>query len=310
MSKQIRVFASATVANVSCGFDVLGFAIDQPGDEITVRLREEPGVVIKSITGDEGRLPRDPQKNTAGVSVKKYLEHIGFDRGVEIELYKGIPIGSGLGSSATSAVAGVFGVNALLGKPLEREELLPFAREGERVASGTAHADNIAPSLLGGFTLIRSYDPLDVVKLKIPAQLYCSVVLPELEVQTKMAREILQDQIPLNKAVVQWGNLAGFIAGLTTSDYDLIGRSLQDVIIEPERSKLIPGFETVKQAALEAGALGCGISGSGPSLFALTIDKQTAGKVGEAMKSAFLRKQIRSRVYVSGINQHGPVILS
>lgn len=309
MKESIKVFAPATVANVSCGFDVLGFAVDAPGDEVILRKTAGPGLKIKSITGDEGRLTKDPLKNTVGVSISNFLYKIGSDQGIEIELNKKMPLGSGLGSSAASSVAGVFAVNELLGRPLTQEELLPFAMEGERIACGSAHADNVAPSLIGGFVLIRSYSPLDVVKIPTPSDLYATLIHPHIEVQTKDARSILKKQIQLKDAVIQWGNVGGLIAGLMLSDYGLIGRSMQDVIVEPVRSILIPGFEEVKQSALDAGALGCGISGSGPSLFALCTSETTAQNVARAMTSAFDSISIGNDIFVSKINHNGPVIL-
>lgn len=307
--ESIKVFAPATVANVACGFDILGFAVDNPGDEVILKFRSKPGVVITDIQGDEGRLPRDAERNTVGVSVNYFLKHLGSDRGIEISLNKKMPLGSGLGSSAASAVAGVFAVNKLLGSPMKQEELLPFAMEGERIACGSPHADNVAPSLLGGFVLIRSYDPIDVIKIPTPSQLYCTIIHPHVEVQTKDARNILRKNIPLTDAIIQWGNVAGLIAGLTQADYGLIGRSMQDVIVEPVRAILIPGFYEVKQSALDAGAIGCGISGSGPSLFALSKTQRIAEVVGEKMKNAFKAINIDSEVYVSKINHSGPVIL-
>jgi homoserine kinase len=309
MKESIKVFAPATVANVSCGFDVLGFAVENPGDEVILKLKSAPGIKISKITGDEGRLSKDPEKNTAGVSVQKFLSHIGSKQGIEISLNKKMPLGSGLGSSAASAVAGVFAINQLMGTPMSQEDLLPFAMEGERLACGSAHADNVAPSLMGGFVLIRSYDPLDIIKIPTPKNLFCTIIHPQVEVQTKDARDILRKKILLKDAVIQWGNVGGLIAGLMKSDYDLIGRSMQDVIVEPIRSILIPGFDEVKESAKQAGALGCGISGSGPSIFALSKDEKTARKVGENMQLVFNKLKIGSEVYVSKINNSGPQIL-
>lgn len=307
--ESIKVFAPATVANVACGFDVLGFAVDSPGDEIILKLKSTPGVKIAKITGDGGRLPKEAERNTAGVAVQRFLSHINSNQGIEISLNKKMPLGSGLGSSAASAVAGVFAANQLMGMPMKQEDLLPFAMEGERIACGSAHADNVAPSLLGGFVLVRSYDPLDVIRIPTPKELFCTIIHPQVEVQTKDARDILRKQIPLRDAVVQWGNVAGLIAGLMMSDYDLIGRSMHDVIIEPVRSILIPGFDQVKQNAMDAGAIGGGISGSGPSIFALSKDEKTARKAGEQMKKVFDGLNIGSEVYVSRINHSGPQVI-
>lgn len=304
------MFAPATVANVACGFDIFGFAVEYPGDEIQLTRRDKPGIEITNIIGDEGRLPRQAERNTAGFAMLNYLKHIGrTDVGVEVVLTKKMPLGSGMGSSAASAVAGVFAINELLGRPLETIELLPFAMEGERLASGSAHADNVGPSLLGGFVVVRSYHPLDVIKIDTPASLFCTLVHPDVEVNTKDARFILKNEVSLKNTIIQMGNVAGLMAGLMKPDYGLISRSLVDVIIEPVRAILIPEFNEVKQAALDSGALGCSISGSGPSLFALSRDRQTAERAGAAMQQAFLTAGITSEIYVSGINTQGPKVL-
>lgn len=309
MPESIKVYAPATVANVTCGFDVLGFAVNNPGDEVELKLTEKPGVVIKKITGDNGRLSLDPQKNTAGISIYRYLKHYGIEKGVEITLHKKMPLGSGLGSSAASTVAGVFAISKLLGRNESALDLLPFAMEGELIACGSAHADNVAPALFGGFVLVRSYDPLDVVKIPTPESLYATIIHPQIEVETKDARNILPRMIPLKDAIVQWGNVGGLIAGLMLKDYGLIGRSLQDVIVEPKRAILLPGFYEAKHEALEAGALGGGISGSGPSIFQLSTNEATAHKVGHAMQSVYKELGIGSEVYVSQVNTAGPQVL-
>lgn len=310
MRDSIRVFAPATVANVNCGFDVLGFAVDQPGDEVILRRSSKPGLQITQITGDDGRLSLQPEENTVTVSMLQYLQkHAQPDLGLEVELHKKMPFGSGLGSSAASTVAGVFAINQLLGAPLSQEALLPFAMEGERVACGAAHADNVGPSLLGGFVLIRSYAPLDVVQIPPPAGLWCSVVHPKIEIKTKDARDILRSRVLMRDAVSQWGNLAGLIAGLYTEDFGLISRSLQDVIVEPIRAVLIPGFGQVKEAALRAGALGAGISGSGPSVFSLYATEAAAREGGLQMQHAFTKTNITSECFTSPVNPHGPIIL-
>lgn len=299
----IRVFAGATVANVACGFDILGFSLEAPGDEVTAEISAGKGVTIRAITGDEGRLPLDPEKNSAGLSVLKFLEHLQAREGISLSLHKRMPLGSGLGSSAASAAAALFAANALFGAPLTPRELIPFAMEGERVACGAAHADNVAPALLGGFVLIRSYDPLDVVELEVPGELHAAVCHPHLEVKTADARRILRPEIKLKSAVRQWGNVAGLIAGLYREDYQLISRSLEDVIIEPARSGLIPGFTAVKDAALANGALGCSISGSGPSIFSLCRGKEVAQLVAESMAAAFGTIGVGSETFVSAINK-------
>ncbi len=306
----IKVFAPATVANVTCGFDVLGFAVEQPGDEIIIKKTNKPGIRITDIFGDGGRLSREPEENVATFPIIKYLEKAEINQGFDISLHKKMPFGSGLGSSAASAVAGIFGINTLMGLDLDINELLRFAMEGERLASGSAHADNVAPSLLGGFVLIRSYDPLDVIKIDIPENLYATIIHPDIEINTKDARNILKKSVPIKSAIRQWGNVGGLIAGLTMGNYDLISRSMEDVIIEPIRSMLIPGFDAVKAAALENDALGCGISGSGPSIFALSKSPKTAEIVAKAMQTQFDAIEISSQIYISKINNQGPVILS
>ncbi len=309
MRDSIKVFAPASVANVTCGFDILGFAVDQPGDEITLKKSDSGKVSILQITGDGGALPMDADKNTCSVVIKMFLNDLGIDTGIDIYLDKKMPLGSGLGSSAASSVAAICAINELLGKPKKLEELLPYAMEGERVACGAAHADNVAPGLYGGFVLIRSYDPLDVIKLKTPDKLYATLVHPHIEVQTKDAREILRKRIYFKDSVKQSGNVAGLIAGLLTSDYGLISRSMHDYIVEPTRSILIPGYNEVKDAVMDLGALGAGISGSGPSIFALSKDKITAEKIALKMKSVYAGFRIESETYVSKINQAGPKIL-
>ncbi len=308
--KQIRVFAPATVANVACGFDVLGFALNEPGDEVIMQTNDSEEVTISKIIGDDGKLPLNANKNTAGVVVKQYLEHIGSKQGIDIQLQKRMPLGSGLGSSAASAVASLFAVNELLGSPLTRQELLPFAMEGERIACGAAHADNVAPALLGGFVLVRSYAPLDVVSIPFPKDLVATVVHPQIEIRTEDARSILKKSILLKDAIQQWGNIGGLIAGLIQEDYALIKRSLQDVIIEPVRSLLIPSFDKVKKAALDSGALGCSISGSGPSIFALSTSLATAGEIASAMRKELKMIGIDCDVYISPINKVGPRVIS
>jgi homoserine kinase len=307
--EKVKVFAPASVANVSCGFDVMGFALEQPGDVIVAQKKSNPGIHISKVTGENGVLPTSVDENTAGVAAQKLLDYLGSDQGIELEIHKKMPLGSGLGSSAASSVGAVVAVNRLLGEPCELTGLLPFAAEGERVACGAAHLDNVAPSLLGGFTLIRSQDPPDVIELECPNPLFATVVHPHIEIKTKDTRNILHQNVSLKKAVTQWGNVGGLVAGLLKGDYDLISRSLVDVIIEPVRSVLIPGFKEVKNAAIEAGALGSGISGSGPSIFALSSSENKAAEIAEAMKQAFNDTGLENEVYVSSINKQGPMIL-
>ena len=307
--KSIKVFAPATVANVVCGFDILGFAVNEPGDELIMELIEKPGVNIVSIEGDEGKLPLDPQKNTVSASVISLLKQIGReDLGVNIRLKKKMPMGSGLGSSAASAVAGLFAVNELLDRPLTKEQLLPFAMEGEALACGQGHADNVAPALFGGFTLIKSYEPLEVIALPVP-NLYCALLYPHVDVPTRDARQIIRSKVLLKDAVTQWGNIAGLISSLYTQDYDLLGRCMKDVIVEPVRSMLIPEFDKMKETAMENGALGFGISGSGPTVFSLYRSADDAQKVLTNLKQMLASKGIESNIYLSEINKNGPIVL-
>lgn len=309
LPSRITVFAPATVANVASGFDVLGFALENPGDAVMLRRVSGGAVSVVSITGDGGKLPRDPKKNTAAVAVSGFLARVGRPFGVEISLEKRMPLSSGLGSSAASAVAAVTAANMLAGSPLSARELLPFTMEAEKAACGSAHADNVAPSLLGGFVLIRSYDPLDVVQLPVPAGLSCAVAHPHTELRTEDARKILKKEIRLADAIRQWGNLAALVAALYNGDLQLLGRSLQDVVAEPARSLLIPGFAAVKSAALAAGALGCSISGSGPSVFALCSSPEDSTRAGNAMVEAFRKAGLGSDLYLSAVNTKGPVVL-
>jgi homoserine kinase len=308
--QSIKVFAPATIANVVCGYDVLGLAVNAPGDEVLMRLTGQSGIVIKKITGDDGRLPTAAAKNTVSLSVQHYLAHIGKpDLGVEIELYKKMPIGSGLGSSSASTVAGLFAINNLMGNLLTAEELVPFAMKGEEMACGYGHADNVAPALMGGFVLVKSYDPLDLIRLPTPAGLHCAIIFPEVDVPTRDARNMIRNRILLKDAVVQWGNIAGLVSGLFMSDLDLIGRSMKDILVEPTRSILIPDFYKMKEIALENGALGFGISGSGPSVFAFTRDEQTSHSITTNIQAHLKSLNITSQAYCSAVNTIGPKIL-
>lgn len=309
-NKSIKASAPATVANVSCGFDIFGLALEAPADEVIIALNNSAEVSVIKIEGDQGRLPLEAHKNTSSVAVKAYLEAIKSPYGATIELYKKLPLGSGLGSSAASAAAALVAINRLHDNPLSRMELLPFAMEAERVACGSAHADNVAPSLLGGFVLIRSYDPLDVVSIPTPKELYFTLIHPHLELKTEDSRRILRTSVPMKDAITQWGNAAGLVVGLMKSDYNLIGRSLVDVVAEPKRSVLIPGFDSIKTMALHYGALGCGISGSGPTLFTVAKDRVLAEKIGKHAQAIFKGCQLESDIYVSQINPEGAKILT
>lgn len=310
--KEVRVFAPATVANVAVGYDILGFAIDRPGDEIVARFNPDiEGLRITSITGTgDKKLPYEVLENTAGVAAYTLLKHLGEEaRGIELEVHKRMPFGSGLGSSAASAAGAVVAVNELLGAPLSREALLYFAVLGEEVADGSFHADNVAPSLVGGITLIRSNKSLDIHHLPVPQNLQVAVVHPNIEILTRDARAVLSDTVSLAKTVDQTGSIASFIISLYTDDLPLLGRSLQDHIVEPQRKQLITGFDDVKAAAMERGALGCSISGAGPSVFALCDSGYLAQAAGQGMQEAFAAHGIESQLYVSPINQRGVVVL-
>ena len=309
--KEVRVFAPATVANVACGYDVLGFAIDAPGDENVARHSPEPGLRITKITGDDGKLPLETEQNTAGVAALDLLKHLGMlDRGIELEIYKKMPFGSGLGSSAASAVAGAYAVNKLIGEPLTKKQLLPFAMTGEASADGAWHADNVGPCLLGGVVFIRDNEELDISQLPVPKNLWAAVVHPDIEILTKVAREILPTEVPLANVTQQIGNLGGLICGLIQEDYGMISRSVHDVIAEPRRQKLIPEFYKAKRAAMGAGGLGFSISGAGPSVFALCEGEESAQRVGEAISAVFTKVDLGNQLYVSGVNLDGVKVIN
>ena len=305
---EIKIFCPATIANLNCGFDILGLCLETIGDEMIIRKSTDKGIKITKIVGAE--LPFEAKKNVAGVAALATIENLDLDFGFEIEIYKNIKAGSGIGSSSASAAGAVFGINELLGKPFSKVELVNFAMKGEVVASGTEHADNVAPCLLGGFTLIRGYDPLDIIQIESPDELYAVVLHPHIEVKTSDARAVIQPMIPLKLAITQTGNLGGFIAGLYTNDYELIGRSLQDVLAEPFRKHLIPNFDEVKNAAIKNGALGAGISGAGPSIFALCKGKECAEKVANGMKESYLSTEIEFYIHISKVNSKGTKIIT
>jgi homoserine kinase len=307
--RSVKAFAPATVANVSCGFDILGFAIDVMGDEVEIRLREGRGLKVVSIEGDDGRLPYEVEKNTCAVAIQAMLDEMGQEVGMDIFLKKGLPLGSGMGSSAASAVAALVGANYLLGEPFEKKNLLPFAIAAEKAACGAGHADNVAPSLLGGFVLIRDYHPLDVIKLHVPDGLYCTLLHPHFELKTSDSRSVLRDNVSLKHSTIQSGNVAGLIAGLFQEDFELIGRSLRDVIAEPYRATLIPGFYEVKEAVKAAGALGMGISGSGPTLFTLSKGAEASESIINAAQEVYDSIGLGVDAYHSAINTRGAYVL-
>lgn len=305
--KQIKIFAPATIANVSCGFDILGLCLDAVGDEMVIRESKEKGIKITKIVGQD--LPLETEKNVAGVAGLSLLKALNSDAGFEIEIYKNIKPGSGIGSSAASSAGAVFAINELLGKPFSTQELVGFAMQGEKLASGTAHADNVAPALFGGFTMVTSYDPLHVIKIDAPEELFATVIHPQIEVKTADSRSVLKQNVSLKTLVTQMGNFGGLISGLYTQDYDLIGRSLHDKIIEPNRSILIPAFDQVKESCLKNGALGSGISGSGPSIFALSRGEEVAKKVAKGMSEVYSKTGVDFDIHISKVNPNGVKIL-
>ncbi|MGN7515784.1 MAG: homoserine kinase [Allomuricauda sp.] len=301
--EEIKVFCPATIANVSCGFDVLGLALDSVGDQMTVRKTSDKGIHITKIMGQ--KLPLETENNVAGVAGLALLEKSDYDGGFEIEIDKRIKPGSGIGSSAASSTGAVWAMNELLGKPFSKLELVEFAMQGEKLASDVAHADNVAPAIYGGFTLVRSYEPLDIIPIPTPSELYATVIHPQIEIKTSDSRKILKTTISMQQGIQQWGNLGGLVAGLFQNDYDLIGRSLHDHIVEPIRSILIPAFDDIKANALKAGALGSGISGSGPSIFALSKGEETAKKVAESMKKTYQNIGVDFDIHISKVNSQG-----
>jgi homoserine kinase len=304
----IKIFAPASVANVAVGFDILGFALEKPGDEIIIREGSKPGLVITEIQGAGGKLPYEIMKNTAGYAAFRLLEHIGeTDRPLEMEIHKKMPFGSGLGSSAASAAGGVFAVNEFLNTGLSKQEILRFAVEGEQIADGAFHADNVAPSLLGGMILIRDNETLDIKKLHIPSGLYAAVIYPHVEVLTRESRGILKQEVSFKDVIKQSGNLASFVAAMYTSDYGMISRSLQDLLVEPQRAHLIPHFYEMKEKALGSKALGFSISGAGPSMFALCDNSGIAEAVLEEAVKLYHDKKVDITTYLSKINHDGAI---
>ncbi len=301
--EKIKIFAPATVANVSCAFDILGFALSGVGDEMIFSKLSEKKIKI-SVAGNN-KLPTNPEKNVAGVVAQAMLEKANAGFGVHIEIDKRIKPGSGIGSSAASSAGTAYSINKLLGNIFSSTELVEFAMLGEALASGIPHADNVAPAIFGGFALVRSYQPLEVIKIPAPEALYCTIIHPQIEVKTENSRKILKKNILLKDAVMQWGNIAGLISGLYTNDYELIGRSLEDKIVEPVRSILIPLFFELKTAFINAGALGGGISGSGPSVFALSKGKKNAENVAEAMHKVYQKTGVDYDIHLSEINIQG-----
>ncbi|HVU85079.1 MAG TPA: homoserine kinase [Puia sp.] len=305
--KEITIHSPGTVANLVCGFDVLGLCLTDPFDIMRVRLLDKKEVIVRTTDGYP--LPTDPAQNTAGAPLLEMVANLEQDVGFEVIITKQIKPGSGIGSSAASAAGAVVAANELLGNIFSREDLVRFAMFGEKVASGVKHADNIAPCIYGGITLIRSIFPLDIVSIPAPP-LFVTVVHPQIEVRTSDSRQILRKEFLLKDAIRQWGNIAGLVAGLMKNDYELIGRSMEDVIIEPVRSILIPGFHEIKRQSRDAGAIGGGISGSGPSVFMLSRDEPTALAVEQAMKSIYDRIGLNYYTYVTTISQQGVTLIA
>ena len=307
--REIEIFAPATIANISCGFDVMGCCLDSIGDTMILRKTNEKGVHINKIIGEE--LPMDPKKNVASVAIMAMFEafEVAPSFGFEIEIHKNIKPGSGIGSSAASAAGAVYAANELMGRPFSKHELIPFAAEGERAACGAPIADNVAPALLGGFTLVKETEPIKVLELPSIKGLYATIIHPQIEIKTSISRDILPQTVSLNDAVKQWANVGALIHALHINDHTLFADSLKDYIVEPHRSKLIPKFDEVIKSSIDAGALGGGISGSGPSIFTFSKDFKTAENVSLAIKNIYKKTNIPFHVYVSKINDKGVKIL-
>lgn len=305
---EIKIFSPATVANVACGYDVLGFCLDTIGDEMVIRKTKEKGITISKIDGFD--LPYNIEENVAGVSALAMYNAINVDFGFDIEIYKNIKPGSGIGSSAASAVGSVFGMNELIGNPFNKTQLTEFAMKGEALASQCEHADNLAPALFGGFTLVKSVNPLEVLQLPTPKDIYATVIHPLIEIKTSESRAILPSKVELENAIHQWANVGSFVHALHTNDYELLSRSLKDVVVEPYRSQLIPSFKEVKQAVLDNGALGCSISGAGPSIFTLNKGLENANRVKQVMHEIYEKTDIDFEIHVTKINEEGVKILN
>lgn len=304
MNTKICAFAPATIANISCGFDVSGLALNNIGDIVEVMFANHSEVKITKILGDSS-LPVDSGMNVCGVVAKKMMKQTGRREGINLRINKGIKAGSGLGSSSASSVAAAYALNILLDRPFKKKELLEFAVEGEQVASGSRHADNVSPCLLGGITLVRNHNTLDVISLPVPAELYVVVLQPDIVINTRDARHMLSTEIAFSTAKQQWANLAAFVAGIYRSDYELISRSMEDLIAEPVRSRLILGFDRLQQASRKKNALGFGISGSGPAVFALTKGEKTALEVKKALGEAYADTGIAYSAFISPVNKTG-----
>ena len=302
--EKIQVFAPASIANVSCGFDVFGFAIEELGDFVDARFNNEGKIIIESIEGAEG-LPLEPELNVTAIAAQALLDEVGEKRGITFNIRKTVIPGSGLGSSASGAVAGAFAANELVGKPFSKQELVRFAGVGEQVASNQLHHDNVAPSMLGGFSVVRSNEPLDVLSIDYPEDIRVVVAHPQIEVKTKQAKRMLGRTMSISNAVIQFGNVAGLVLGMTSKNYDLIGRSMVDMLAEPVRSRLIPLYDEAKQTSLEAGAIGTNIAGSGPAIFSFCKGDKSAKAVLEAFKKVYAKSNLSVNYFTSKINPEG-----
>ena len=308
MMNEVRIFSPGTVSNVGCGFDTLGFCLDSIGDEMIIRKKCEKGIKISSIKGFN--LPLETESNVAGVSALEMYNDLDIDYGFEIEIIKKIKPGSGIGSSGASAVGSVFGMNYLLGSPFDKMQLINYALKGEALASKVEHADNIAPAILGGFTLVKSIKPLDVIKLPSPTDLYSVIVHPQIEIKTSESRSILPTKIPLKDAVILWSNIGSLVHSLHTSDYKLLGKSIKDIVIEPYRRKLIPYFSDIRNIAARSSGLGTSISGSGPSIFSLCKGLSSAKEIESKQRQFMEKTEIKFHTYISKINTQGVRIIS
>ena len=306
--KEVKIFTPATVANVGCGYDILGFCLDSVGDDMIIRKVDKKGIFITQIDGFE--LPHEVEKNVAGVSALALYNTLNLDFGFEIEIFKKIKPGSGIGSSAASAVGSVFGINHLIGNPYSKNELIKFALKGEAIASGEEHADNIAPAIMGGFTLVRSTNPVDIISLPFPENLYATILHPQIEIKTSDSRSLVPSKISLTDVISQLSSVGSFIHALHTSNFDLLGKSIKDLIAEPKRMKLIPYYENLKDIAVKSGSLGTSISGSGPSIFSLTKGVDTANEIQNQLKVFMDKTNISFTTYVSKINSIGVKVIS
>ena len=307
--KRIKVFAPASIANLGCGFDIMGMALDEVGDVLEMTL-DEDGEGISIVNETDVPLPADPEDNVITPVLRKFFALTGKTGRVDVRVLKKIFPGSGIGSSAASSAAAAFGINELFGAPLGEEDVVVCAMEGENLASGGYHADNAVPAVMGGITLIRGYEPLDIIKLPVPGNLYCPVIHPHLTVSTKQARSILPKEIPMHTAVTQWGNVGGLVAGLCSGNIELVGRSMRDAVAEPFRKQFIPGFDELRAKLLGAGALAMNISGSGPSVFALASRSDIAQRVGAIMERHFAQQGILSETYVVKVSNKGARLIA